>query len=134
MTAAPPTKRAGPVRVTTNKEVVRAFRRETGWREEVGAVPLSFPVVWMKSPEIGNSIRDAAQEVGAPVHEAQEFYYNEPLQIDEVYDLMLELRREMNPQRLIAIAEISGADGKSVGGRRFHNSLGRRRSHWGRSG
>lgn len=101
--------------MTTNKEAVRAFRRETGWREEDGAVPLSFPVVWMKCPEIGNAILASAQEVGAPVHEAQEFYYDEPLQIDEIYDLMLELRRETHPQRLIAIAEIAGADGRRVG-------------------
>lgn len=115
MTNASPTCRAGPVRVTTNREAVRAFRRETGWRAEDGAPPLSFPVVWMKSPELGNLIRDAAQGVGAPVHEAQEFHYDERLQIDEVYDLMLELRRETHPRRLIAIAEIYAVDGRRVG-------------------
>jgi hypothetical protein len=115
MTSAPPTSRAGPVRVTTSRETVRAFRREAGWRAEDGAVPLSFPVVWMKIPEIGGAISDAAREVGAPVHESQEFQYKECLQIDEVYDLMLELRRETEPQRLIATAEILAEDGRSVG-------------------
>jgi hypothetical protein len=96
-------------------EAVRAFRRETGWREENGAVPLSFPVVWMKSPEIGEPIRAAAQEIGLPVHEAQQFDYREPLQLDRVYDLILELRREADPPRLIASAEIYATDGVLVG-------------------
>ncbi|MBB4196976.1 hypothetical protein CCR94_23600 [Rhodoblastus sphagnicola] len=115
MTGAPTVQRAGPLRVTTAKEAVRAFRRETGWRDEDGAVPLSFPVVWMKSPEIGEPIRAAAQEIGLPVHEAQNFDYFEPLQLDKAYDLMLELRREMDPPRLIATAEIHAVDGSIVG-------------------
>jgi len=113
--SAPNIQRAGPLRVTTAKEAVRAFRRETGWREDDGGVPLSFPVVWMKSPEIGEPIRATAQEFGLPVHEAQHFDYVEPLQLDKAYDLMLELRCEADPLRLIATAEIHALDGALVG-------------------
>ena len=42
--------------------------------------PASFPVVWMRLPEIGEPIRAAAQEVGLPVHEAQHFDYARPLE------------------------------------------------------
>jgi hypothetical protein len=111
----PTIRRAGPLRVWTARESVRAFRRETGWREENGVVPLSFPVVWMKIPEIGEPIRAAAQETGLPVHEAQQFDYLEPLQLDTAYDLMLELRREADPPRLVASAEIHTTDGVLVG-------------------
>jgi hypothetical protein len=115
MAIAPRIQRAGPVRVTTATEAVREFRRETGWREQDGGVPLSFPVVWMKSPEIGEPIRAAAQEVGLPVHEAQRFDYVEPLRLDTAYDLMVELQRETVPSRLIAIADIYTTDGAIVG-------------------
>jgi acyl-CoA thioesterase FadM len=63
-------------------------------------------VVWLREPQIGEPIRLAAQEVGLPVHEAQHFDYVRPLEIDSSYDLMLELKRENNPARLIATAEI----------------------------
>jgi hypothetical protein len=105
-------RRAGPLRVTTSNEIVRAFRRETGWREGEELLPASFPVVWMRIPEIGEPIRAAAREIGLPVHEAQQFEYVRPLEIDTSYDLMLEMRREADPDRLIAIAEIYATDGE----------------------
>lgn len=111
----PNIRRAGPVRVTTAKDAVRAFRRATGWRDEDGAVPLSFPVVWMKSPEIGGPIREAAQEIGLPVHESQQFEYVQLLQVERVYDLMVELKREFAPPRLVATAQIFTLEGKSIG-------------------
>jgi hypothetical protein len=110
----PPVQRAGPLRVATPAEAVRAFRRETGWRDEDGPPPASFPVVWMRQPEIGEPIRAAAQEVGLPVHEAQQFDYVRPLEIDASYDLMLEMRRQSDPMRLIATAEIFDLSGVFV--------------------
>ncbi|MCI4679736.1 hypothetical protein K9U39_19155 [Rhodoblastus acidophilus] len=110
----PPVQRAGPLRVFTPAEAVRAFRRETGWRDENGPPPASFPVVWMRLPEIGEPIRAAAQEVGLPVHEAQHFDYVRPLETDASYDLMLELRRESDPMRLIATAEVFDLSGAFV--------------------
>jgi hypothetical protein len=106
--------RAGPLRVTTSPEAVRQFRSQTGWAEADGPPPASFPVVWMRLPEIGEPIRAAAQEVGLPVHEAQHFEYARPLETGRDYDLMLEMRRESDPARLIATAEIFDLDGVFV--------------------
>jgi hypothetical protein len=102
----PPVQRAGPLRVTASAEAVRAFRGQTGWQSAEGPPPASFPVVWMRLPAIGEPIRAAAQEVGLPVHEAQHFEYWRPLEIGRDYDLMLELRRENEPTRLVATAEV----------------------------
>lgn len=110
----PPVQRAGPLRVTTSPEAVSAFRRETGWSDHDGPPPACFPVVWMRMPEIGEPIRAAAQEVGLPVHEAQHFDYERPLETGRDYDLMLELRRETEPMRLVATAEIFDLDGAFV--------------------
>jgi hypothetical protein len=107
--------RSGPVRVTTAAEAVREFRRESGWRHDGGDVPLSFPVVWMKSPEIKEAIRLATQDVGLPIHESQEFQYAKPLQIDAAYNLMLELEYESDPARLVATAQIFTPDGMTIG-------------------
>ncbi|MCW2315031.1 hypothetical protein M2322_000551 [Rhodoblastus acidophilus] len=115
MAAAPKVERAGPLRVTTASEAVRTFRLETGWPGAEGVVPLSFPVVWMKSPEIAEPIRAAAEEVGLPLHEAQSFDYIERLELDRSYDLMLEMRRETDPPRLVAKADIHATDGSLVG-------------------
>ncbi|MCW2274117.1 hypothetical protein GJ654_06730 [Rhodoblastus acidophilus] len=115
MSTLPGIRRAGPVRVTTAKDAVREFRREAGWREEEGDVPLSFPVVWMKHPAIAEPIRIAAEEVGLPVHESQEFRYAQPLQVDVEYNLMLELKYEADPARLVATAQIVAPSGVIIG-------------------
>lgn len=113
--AAPsPLQRAGPLRVSASPDAIRAFRRQTGWGEADGPPPAAFPVVWMRLPEIGDPIRVAAQEVGLPVHEAQQFEYARPLEAGRDYDLMLELRRENQPARLIATAEVFDLDGVFV--------------------
>ena len=106
--------RAGPLRVEASIEAVRAFRSQTGWSDEDGPPPASFPVVWMRLPEIGEPIRVAAQEVGLPVHEAQHFDYARPLEAGSAYDLVLELRRETEPARLIATAEVFDLSGAYV--------------------
>jgi hypothetical protein len=110
----PPVQRAGPLRVTTSLEAVRRFRSETGWGEADGPPPASFPVVWMRLPEIGEPIRAAAQKIGLPVHEAQHFDYQRPLATGRDYNLMLELRGERDPARLIATAEVFELDGTFV--------------------
>jgi hypothetical protein len=68
----------------------------------------------MRMPEIGEPIRAAAEEVGLPVHEAQHFDYVRPLETGASYDLMLELRRENDPARLVATAEIFDLSGVYV--------------------
>jgi hypothetical protein len=108
-------KRIGPFRVTTAKEAVVAYREVTGRLNESGDVPLCFPVVWMKISTIGDVVRAATQEVGLPVHEAQYFDYFEPLKLDQQYDLMLEMKHETNPERLVVHAEILTIDGGRVG-------------------
>ena len=114
----PPIQRAGPLRVSASPEAIRAFRRQTGWGEaeelDLLPPPAAFPVVWMRLPEIGDPISAAAQEVGLPVHEAQHFEYVQPLEAGRDYDLMLELRRENQPARLIATAEVFDLDGVFV--------------------
>lgn len=111
-------RRAGPLRVSAAPEAIAAFRRETAWSdaEEIERLPppASFPVVWMRLPEIGEPIRAAAAEIGLPVHEAQTFTYERPLQSGRDYDLMLELRREAAPARLIATAEVFDLDGAFI--------------------
>jgi hypothetical protein len=107
-------KRAGPLRVAASPEAIRAFRRETGWAEADGPPPASFPVVWMRLPEIGEPIRAAAEEIGVPVHEAQQFDYVRPLEAGRAYQLMLEMRRESEPLRLVATAEVFDLDGAPV--------------------
>jgi hypothetical protein len=110
--------RAGPLRVSAAPEAIRAFRRETGWSDaeerDLLPPPASFPVVWMRLPEIGEPIRAAAAEIGLPVHEAQTFAYERPLESGRDYDLMLELRRENAPARLIATAAVFDLDGAFV--------------------
>jgi hypothetical protein len=112
--AAPSVQRAGPLRVTASPEAVRQFRRQTGWAETDGPPPASFPVVWMRLPEIGDPMRAAAQRIGLPVHEAQHFDYVRPLETGRDYDLMLELRSEADPARLVATAEVFDLDGVFV--------------------
>jgi hypothetical protein len=109
-----PLDRVGPLRLSTPAESVRAFRRETGWRDADGPPPASYPVVFMRMPEIGEPIRRAAQEIGLPVHEAQHFEYARPVEIDAEYDVTMELRRESDPPRLVSIAEVFDLSGAFV--------------------
>jgi hypothetical protein len=115
LTEAPLVQRSGPFRVTASPEGVAAFRRVTGWREAEGPPPASFPVVVMHLPEIGGAVRAAAEEVGLPVHEAQHFEYSRPIRAGESYDLMIEMRRESDPARLIVSAEVFDLDGAQIG-------------------
>jgi hypothetical protein len=105
----------GPIRVTADPDTVAAYRRVAGWPHAEGQPPASFPVVVMNLPEVGDAIRAAAQEVGLPVHEAQHFEYSRPIRLGEYYDLMLELRRESDPARLVVSAEVSDSSGARIG-------------------
>jgi hypothetical protein len=49
------------------------------------------------------------------VHESQGFDYDKPLETGRSYDLMVVLRREEAPARLIVEGEISDLDGRRVG-------------------
>lgn len=110
----PDVQRLGPLRATAAPEAVAAFRHATGWRAD-GPPPASFPVVVMHFPEIGDAVRLAAEEVGLPVHEAQHFEYSRPIRPGESYDLMIEMRRETEPARLIVAADVFDVAGEKVG-------------------
>jgi hypothetical protein len=112
--AASPIQRAGPLRVSVSPEAVRRFRHETGWGEAEGPPPASFPVVWMRLPEIGGPIRAAAEEIGLPVHEAQHFDNARLMVTPADKELRSVLRREADPARLIATAEVFDLDGVFV--------------------
>jgi hypothetical protein len=112
---APAVQRLGPVRAVAAPESVAAFRRATGWEAAAGPPPASFPVIVMHLPEIGDAVRAAAEEVGMPVHEAQHFEYSRPIGAGESYDLMIEMRRETEPARLIVSADVFALDGVQVG-------------------
>lgn len=112
---APALQRLGPVRATAAPESVAAFRRATGWEAADGPPPASFPVIVMHLPEIGDAVRAASEEVGLPVHEAQQFEYSRPIRTGESYDLLIEMRRESEPARLIVSADVFALDGVQVG-------------------
>jgi len=112
---APAVQRFGPVRAIAAPESVAAFRLATGWESAEGAPPASFPVIVMHLPEIGDAVRAAAEEVGLPVHEAQQFEYSRPIRTGDSYDLMIEMRREAEPARLIVSADVFALDGEKVG-------------------
>jgi hypothetical protein len=115
LTEAPPVQRSGPFRMTASPEAVAAFRRVTGWRKAEGPPPVSFPVLAMHMPEIGGAVRAAAEEVGLPVHEAQHFEFSRPFRPGESCDLMIEMRRESEPARLIVSGDVFDLDGVRIG-------------------
>lgn len=103
-----------PITVRTWRGDVEAFSRATGQAQESGAVPLAFPFRWLALPAIRAFIvRSAGGEGFLPVHEAQSFAYERPLQIDADYVLAGEARRSASPPRLSLRMTVSTPQGES---------------------
>lgn len=103
----------GPIRVRVEKDRVAAFCRETGFEERAdGVVPVCFPSVWLSLPEVhGAILRQFTGGDVVPLHESQSFDCRLPLRSGESYDLMVILRREKTPSRLVVDGEVSTLEG-----------------------
>jgi hypothetical protein len=99
---APLEHRLDPVAVRASAGEIEAFRRASFASEYGPAVPHTFPIRWVTLPEITNAIREMiAGDQWLPIHEAQNFEYRRPLEVDKAYRLTVDLRREANPPRLV---------------------------------
>ncbi len=94
--------------VRTDAESVAAFRRETCGSTQHDAVPLTYPFCWLTMPEIRPTLeRMIGGAEFLPVHEAQSFDYQQPLEIDADYRLAFTFKRSTEPLRLTVNVEIS---------------------------
>ncbi len=105
--------RLGPIRVRVDEDRLAAFRRETGFEERAnGVVPTCFLSVWLSSREVhGAIVRQFAGEDAVPVHESQSFHCRLPLRGGESYELLVTLRREETPPRIVMDADVATLDG-----------------------
>jgi hypothetical protein len=82
-----------------------AFRRETGGTGQ--RIPFTFPVRWLARADFQavavNMIGDANW---VPIHESQSFDYRAPLAPDTDYEMAAIMKREIEPSRIVLIAEI----------------------------
>ena len=104
--------RLADVRVRTDAERVAAFRRAVFHEQETcrgcAEVPASFPFCWLTLPEVRPTLRRMIGAEGVlPVHEAQSFSYQRPLDLDADYRLDFVFRRSSAPDRLTVSATIN---------------------------
>ncbi len=96
------------ISVRTDAAHVAAFQRETGGAPIEGLVPLTYPFCWLTLPAVRPTL---AQMIGGaaflPIHEAQSFDYERPLETDADYRLAFEFQRKAEPARVIVNAVIS---------------------------
>jgi len=95
-------------------------RRAADFAREIGADPhtvsLAYPALWLTEPAVRAAVTRICEEADAvPVHEAQRFAYDKPLAIGAVYDLVVTLRREAKPPRLVLEASLTTPEGAPVG-------------------
>ena len=101
----------GPFAVVAGRAEVDAFRAATGLLPG-GAVPATFPMRWLATPEVRDALLTMAAEPDiVPVHESQLFDYLAPLTIGQPYEMRLDARRETGPDRLVLTGTIAGDDG-----------------------
>lgn len=101
------TVRLPPIRVRTEPPEVAEFSRATGGITPGRFVPLTFPIRWLALPSVRAAILQALGGDGfLPVHEAQNFTYLLPLEIDSDYLLAVEARRSTEPPRLTLLAAV----------------------------
>jgi hypothetical protein len=111
-----------PFRVRVDMARASDFARETDNADELVAVPIAYPAVWLSEPHVYAAIAEAcAQADSFPVHESQSFDYEAHLRFDADYDLSVSMSREAAPPRLRIDARISRLDGAPVG--RFETLL-----------
>ena len=106
------TRALGSFRVRADAAEVAAFRRATGLDPNDAALPLTFPIRWLVTPEVRAVLLDMVPEPDLVlVHESQVFAYERPLQPDIDYTLVLTARREATPDRLFVDGMLADADG-----------------------
>jgi hypothetical protein len=100
--------RLGPFRVSTAREEIEAFQRETGWLEINDAaqpiqVPHTFPMRWLTLPELRTVFEAELKKTGGVAfHESQSFTYESPLDADQDYLMTTDVAHQKNPERLVA--------------------------------
>jgi hypothetical protein len=95
----------GPLRLTVDPDRARAYAIETGG--DGATAPLAYPAVWLTEPRLAEVVNGICADLDVvPVHESQTFSYDSPLVAGESYDVIVALRREETPPRLIADATI----------------------------
>lgn len=103
----------GSFRVRAGADEADAFRKATGVAAAEGdALPLTFPIRWLVTPEIRAALLAMVPEPDIVLlHEAQAFDYRQPLRVGRDYDLSLDARREALPDRLFVDGTIADLDG-----------------------
>ena len=110
------------LRVRIDAARAAEFAREAGFDVNHGAAPLSYPALWLATPTIHAAIAELCERADSvPVHESQLFSYELRLHFDLDYDLLVKLRREEKPPRLVVEASLATPGGAPVG--RFETKL-----------
>ncbi len=82
-----------------------AFRRETGGVGQ--GVPVTFPVRWLARADFHAVAVDMIGDANwVPIHESQSFHYQAPLAPDTDYEMAVIMKREIEPSRIVLVAEI----------------------------
>jgi hypothetical protein len=111
-----PVLRLAPLRVSVDAASMAAYRRETGFEGAADSAPLSYPALWLTTPQIYDAIqRICAEAESVPVHEQQRFFYEAPLRPGAAYDLHVLLRRDDKPPRLLIEARVEALSGALIG-------------------
>ncbi len=86
-----------------------AFRRETGGTGQ--GVPFTFPVRWLARADFhAVAVEMIGDANWVPIHESQSFDYRTPLAPDTDYKMAVTMKREIEPSRIVLIAQIGRPD------------------------
>lgn len=100
----------GASRVTLRLDVIADFAalsRFPGANSlSAGAVPATFPIVWLAHPAIRAAIEGFAKPGEVAFHEDQLFDYLAPLAADASYKLVAEIERLETPARIAVSARV----------------------------
>lgn len=104
----PPDRALGPFAVRAATAEAAAFAHETGGND--GAVPFTFPVRWLARPEFQAVATELiGNDRWVPIHESQSFDYRASLAVDTDYVMTVTMKREVEPSRIILVAQIGPA-------------------------
>lgn len=102
----------GSFRVRAEPAEVEAFRAATRLEGGGDALPLTFPIRWLVTPEIRAALVAMVPEPDLVLfHESQSFAYERQLLPGETYALTLSARRETSPDRLLVDGTITDTSG-----------------------
>lgn len=105
-----------PLRVAVDAARAVEYARETGFDGVPDAAPLSYPALWLTTPQIHDAVqRICAEADSVPVHEQQRFFYEAPLTPGAAYNLHVVMRREEKPPRLAIEARVETPAGALIG-------------------